>query len=1210
MTSKILNDLIHDVNHKNIVRFFQDRTSLFQPKQEPLTAYEQDQFSQGIKLGEIPFGLIDHLIVCAFNVTHDLSERSGKKAQYDLAKKVIQDRGVDAGIFVFIGDNGAFRFSLVYQTYLGTKAKSSDFRRFTYFVSPQLTNKTFIQRIGQGDFSSLESIKDAFSVEKVTKEFYQKILHWYLWSCQQCQFPKGAEAEENGRQVAVIRLITRMIFIWFMREMKLVPNHLFDDQFVKKTLKEVDPDNTTYYLAILQNLFFATLNTKIEDRTFRSQVRGSKGYNPDFGNQYKFRYQDLFHDPDQLNEYFGEIPFLNGGLFDCLDDKEHGRYVDGFTETKKHQPRVPNTLFFAPEKAVDINAELGTSNRTYRVEGLINILSTYNFTIDENTLDDQDVALDPELLGKVFENLLASFNPETATTARKATGSYYTPREIVDYMVEEALKGYFQTHLDDVDDLEEKLNDLFAQNTEGHRFTDEETRRMVALVENVRIVDPAVGSGAFPMGALNKLVFILSKLDKDNALWKKAQLDAANAISDPAIRAKVKASIETYFREKDANYGRKLYLIQKCIYGVDIQQIAVEIAKLRFFISLLVNETINKSKDNWGIEPLPNLDFKIMQGNSLISEYLGINFSIGGNAPQTNGTLPLFEDDNKRLIEDFDQKKIAYQTASDPEKKKALQREIEDLLVKIFEDLVRKQKAEYFQRLGAVERKYAAVPDKETRENVVETEKRQLAKNFDFDFDQVERELRQFTSRQRIKPFFPWELYFSEVFLEKGGFDIVIANPPYLESRHPSFTDEQKNAYQNEINLKWHDKAKLVSRGADLLIYFYLISLCYLNGNGFLVFITQNAWLSTEYGKKFQKFLLETTNVRKILDSEFRYFPSGDGPNINTVITVFFGKKPNKSNYLYFIRLKESLGKIDPKQLSSEISINNELLALSRYKYTDSRLRNFKWGVLLESYEEFLDLIKRMEEKFLPIHKIEDTDLTIGQGLNKTKKYYVNEQIITKFNIPLNALIPILSSQDGALFNIKNTKQYLIDKNKIKKNEREKLSYEGIELFSTKSTRKIPPILIMPRGIGRHFCAYNNLQCYSSSGVEIYDNLGTLSMEKCLNLWLFFNSSVAWLIRETLGRKNLGGGMLKAEAVDLKGLHVYYDYKRDNKIQFIFELLKNREALSSVKEIYTNEHKMIDDIVFDALGIEGSHRVNYVELLKHVILNRANKATT
>jgi adenine-specific DNA-methyltransferase len=882
MTSKILNDLIQDVNHDTLTRFFQDRSSLFRADKASLKEYETDQFKEGTKLGELPFGLIDHIIVCCFKVTRELSERSGKKAQYELAKKIIRDLGMDAGIFVFIGENGAFRFSLVYASYLGTKVDYSNFRRFTYYVSPQLTNKTFRQRIGEGDFSSLESIKEAFSVEKVTKEFYQKISYWYFWACQQCQFPKDAEAEENGRQVAVIRLITRMIFIWFMREMKLVPNNLFEKSFFKAALKNHDDANSTYYMAILQNLFFATLNTKPEERNFRSPVRGAKGINPDFGNQYKYRYQDLFHAPDQLTNYFGEIPFLNGGLFDCLDDKPQGRYVDGFTETKKFQPRVPNVLFFSPERTVDINAELGTTNRTYRVEGLINILSTYNFTIDENTLDDQDVALDPELLGKVFENLLASFNPETSTTARKATGSYYTPREIVDYMVEESLKAYFANYLDDVDAIEDKLESLFDTNNDENPFTAEETRRMVDLVEDVRIVDPAVGSGAFPMGALNKLVFILAKLDKDNVLWKKAQLDGADAISDPAVRANVKESIQNYFREKDANYGRKLYLIQKCIYGVDIQQIAVEIAKLRFFIALLVDEKVDKSKENWGIEPLPNLDFKIMQGNSLISEYLGIRFTLSANSADQSGNLQLFADENKDLIEAFDQKKTAYQIAFDPQLKKALQKEIEELLLQIFEDLVKRQKSIYYQRLKAIEQKYASIPDKNDRQTVIDDEKKLLNRSFGFDIDQAENDLRKFTSRQRIKPFFPWEMYFSEVFLEKNGFDIVIGNPPYIQLQRNS--GELANLYE--------DKGfETFNRMGDIYCLFYELGYELLRQGGHLCFITSNKWMRAGYGENLRNFLAKKTNPLLLIDFA--------GTTVFENVTVdnnilLFSKAPNK----------------------------------------------------------------------------------------------------------------------------------------------------------------------------------------------------------------------------------------------------------------------------------------------------------------------------
>jgi hypothetical protein len=250
----------------------------------------------------------------------------------------------------------------------------------------------------------------------------------------------------------------------------------------------------------------------------------------------------------------------------------------------------------------------------------LSTLSSYNFTIDENTLDDQDVALDPELLGRVFENLLASYNPETSTTARKATGSYYTPGDrrlygdrIPEGLLQDASGG---NHRD-----RQEADDLFSPANTENPFDEKESNRIVDLIENVRIVDPAVGSGAFPMGALNKLVFILGKLDPGNELWKRH-----NWMWRTIFRRQFQKSGRRRHRKEFPGKERRLLAqaipYSKVHYGVDIQEIAVEIAKLRFFISLLVDERIDPAKENMGIEPLPNLDFKIMQGNSLISEFM------------------------------------------------------------------------------------------------------------------------------------------------------------------------------------------------------------------------------------------------------------------------------------------------------------------------------------------------------------------------------------------------------------------------------------------------------------------------------------------------------------------------------------------------------------------------------------------------------------
>ncbi|MBI4744716.1 MAG: hypothetical protein HY776_07875, partial [Actinobacteria bacterium] len=589
-TGEILQDIINNFDPDKFIRFFRGKSNKFAPRQKSAAQYDDENFKDGKKLGEITFAEAEQLAVFTFQASQPLSERSGKKAQYEKGKKILKDLQYDAGIFIFYSNSplerggrgvSSFRFSLIYANYLGNRRDWNNFRRFTYFVSPEFTNKTFLQRIGDGDFSSLEKIKDAFSVEKVTKEFYQDIANWYFWAVEHCSFPKDAEEEENGRNIAVIRLITRIIFIWFMREQGLVPKNLFEEKSIFAMLEEISPENSTYYRAILQNLFFATLSTKKNERKFRSEIRGHKGYNPDFGNQNVFRFQELFNNPEKLKDYFSEIPFLNGGLFECLDDKPNGIYIDGFTSVKKNQPNVPNFLFFSEEQKVDLNVAYGTKSKTYKVRGILDILSSFNFTIDENSPDDQDIALDPELLGRVFENLLASFNPETSTTARKATGSYYTPREIVDYMVAESLKAYFKTHLSAdsflsldgrgegegenednfnrkgvISNLDKKINRLFSTGNEENLFNESESKKLVELIESVRIVDPAVGSGAFPMGALNKLVFILNKVDAGNELWKQAQISAADAIPDPCIKQDTKNRIEEFFKGKNADYGR------------------------------------------------------------------------------------------------------------------------------------------------------------------------------------------------------------------------------------------------------------------------------------------------------------------------------------------------------------------------------------------------------------------------------------------------------------------------------------------------------------------------------------------------------------------------------------------------------------------------------------------------------------------------------
>jgi len=887
-----LKEITTDFTLERLADFFKSKNRYFEQVEKVLPEYCDDYTKECEQFGEIKFenkqGRIkDAVTFFLIKISANVQESLGKKKQFDLARKILKGEACDHGIFVFIDNAGKLRISLIYSIFQGKTIKRNSYKRSTFFVDPTESNRTFIDQMATGDFTSLQSLKDIFSIEKVTKEFYKSIANWYFYAVDNCRFPKDAEEEENGRQIAVIRLITRMIFIWFMRERGLIPKNLFKENSITNILKKSSAKDTTYYTAILQNLFFATLSTKKVERRFGSEVRGHKGRNKDFGNQYVFRYHELFEKPSDIKKHFGDIPFLNGGLFESLDDKEKGIIIDGFSRTKKNQPTVPNFLFFSQEKNADLNKAYGTKNKKYKVSGLLDIFSYFNFTIDENTTDDADIALDPELLGKVFENLLASFNPETATTARKATGSYYTPREIVDYMVAESLKEYFKTHLSGIDDLEKKIDQLFLTETEEHLFSQKESKELVDLIEKVRIVDPAVGSGAFPMGILNKLVFLLSKLDHENKLWKQTQLEVADLIPDPSVKSDTKKRIEDYFENKNANYGRKLYLIQKCIYGVDIQKIAVEIAKLRFFISLLVDEQIDKNKDNLGIEPLPNLDFKIMQGNSLISEFMGIDLDNSDKKEEQQADLAFAKEDDS-LIKEFEQKKIGYQNEPDKDKKATLKGEVEDLLIKIFEKKLEEQKGEYFKKRKGIEQKYSIMPNKQTREERISKEKQILSKKYGFDLENIEKKLREFTSKNKVRPFFLWKLYFAEVFSGKGGFDVVIGNPPYLriqglQKTQPAMIPLYRKNYDSAEG-SFDIYALFIERGYKLL-----------SSSGQLAYIVPHKFFQASFGKKLRSMIAN----KKAISQVVKFGAEQVFENPTTYTCLFFLSAQPKDSFEY-----------------------------------------------------------------------------------------------------------------------------------------------------------------------------------------------------------------------------------------------------------------------------------------------------------------------
>lgn len=668
-------------------------------------------------------------------------------------------------------------------------------------------------------------------VSILNKKFFQDLSNWYFAAMNEVSFPDDLEKKKEVRNATnLIRLITRVIFIWFIKEKQLVPASLFRKDFVAGILKDFNKNKKSqnYYNAILQNLFFGTLNQKMEERKFAKEgdIRTNK---EEYGVKNLFRYADLFTIPEkEVVALFKDVPFLNGGLFDCLDkpnDEGKIEYVDGFSRNGKKQAIVPDYIFFGEEKEVDLNEVYGTKNKRYSSKGLINLLESYKFTIAENTPIEEEIALDPELLGKVFENLLASYNPETQTTARKQTGSFYTPREIVNYMVDESLLEYIKQNVkNDSKDFESRLRNVFSYFENPNPFNEAETKELIEAINNSKILDPACGSGAFPMGILHKMVHILQKLDPENKYWKDLQrkkaieeTETAFKIGDKEERAKRLAEINDVFENNASDYGRKLYLIENCIYGIDIQPIAVQIAKLRFFISLVIDQKVNKFKENFGVRSLPNLETKFVAANTLI----------GLDKPQQtllrNPDIEVKENELKEL-------RHKYFTANTRKEKIALQKQDKKLRL----DIAKMLESDGWETKVAKQIVAFDPYDQNTFANWFDPE---------------------------------W------MFGLTTGFDICIGNPPY------------KEISDREEKLFFQDKYREVLSGHyDLFIFFFKRGIDLCKKNGINSYITPHTFIIYSQFENLRKWLFNNTSILEITDRIESIFESAVVDNSISII--------------------------------------------------------------------------------------------------------------------------------------------------------------------------------------------------------------------------------------------------------------------------------------------------------------------------------------
>ena len=866
----------------------------------------------------------------------ELTERSSRIRQFKIARKILEAlfdnppvpiKGfLTQGIFAFHDSNGHFRVSLVTATAENGTFKYNSAKRQSFYVTPDPNgNATFIQRMTM-DWSSLPAIKEAFSVEKLTKQFYNEIQNWYFWAQledQHVSFPNDLnddtdDAKFNGENL--IRLITRMVFTWFLKEKGLVNPNLFDRAFLEKALVKFDPEakvddpaaasverECSYYRAILQNLFFATFNQEIKRREFVDDSCNDKKRH---SIKTYYRNAKLFaeKDPKKILAIFKASPFVNGGLFECLDnvvqkDKETGcekTYCwDGFSNHLRDERRrlksavIPNRLFFCDETTCDLSSVLeNKSAKRVKVRGLIRILESYNFTIEENSPSDEEVALDPELLGKVFENLLGCFNPETQKMARNSTGSFYTPREEVNYMVGESLVAYLKRALEGIPEAE--IRELVAGGAELDKLPTVKARvkDVLAALFRMKLLDPACGSGAFPMGAMLAVVEMLRTLDPDNRLWRKVVIDeskkAIAEIEDEKERAAVLAEIEKSFDEemRYPDYARKLYVIEHCIFGSDIQPIAVQISRLRFFISLLCEQKKTDAEaDNYGVTPLPNLENNFVAANSLLSVDLSDMRELLKRQNVAKLIRELRETRHRLFLPKTSQQKAALK-----EKDRKLCDKIDAAAVAAYDEQVTQNIAKYKKELADAKKKRASLSPKELAapvfdvmvaddlfggESKVMNAKLTKGKQLDDKISAYEKKIEAIGNLdrkrvlldniRRLVKWNPFAFNVAEDFLDpewmfgvKDGFDVVIGNPPYI----------QLQANGGELAKLYADCGfSTFNKYGDIYWLFYERGVNLLSQAGNLCFITSDKWMVTKHGTCIRDYFL--TKVRPVLLIDF-----------------------------------------------------------------------------------------------------------------------------------------------------------------------------------------------------------------------------------------------------------------------------------------------------------------------------------------------------
>ncbi|TJX15132.1 hypothetical protein E9840_03455 [Tissierella creatinini] len=1002
--------------------FFNEPNMLQGLRDERIWLEYKNSISAYYKIASYQDSASNRVLILAVELKKGSSVERARSLQRNFISKILDGSDYEGAIVGFYTpDEINWRLSLVRLDYsLTSKGVELDLtpaKRYSYLVGenePNHTAQAQLLEIFEDDKHNptLDEIESAFSVEKVTKDFFNSYKDKYLDLKEYLEENEafinetknlGLDNDKFAEQFSK-KLMGQLAFLYFLQKkgwlgVRLLPSdkdrmlsaeefkqiynscNQFERSVLVKAFKQ-DRDrsfkSSSEYLhelsedeaGILSNCFIDTkynMPWGIGDRRFIRRLFEFCNNKTDlnFFNDYlePFFYEAL--NKKRVNHYYKrfncKIPFLNGGLFEP---------IEGY-HWKNVKFDIPNDIFS------------NFNEKGREADGILDVFDRYNFTMNEDEPLDKEVAIDPEMLGKIFENLLD-------VSDRKSKGAFYTPREIVHYMCQESLINYLVNKVGvPYEDMKEFIlygeiiRDADSRRTvvrEGGELTIKPSiyENILAIDEalkNVKVADPAVGSGAFPLGMLNEIV------------------KARNNITEYIVKVNDKGDFgkkydASFIKARRSEYKMKWDTIKNSIFAVDIEPSAVDIAKLRLWLSVVVDQEIDEN--NPEPHPLPNLDQNIMVGNSLIDEFEGIKLfdesllhkdKNSDEAPSNFiMQMNMLLDQSDELLDTMFKLQDRYFGEDDEEKKKEIKIQID----KIRDELI-KYKLEKENNTEGLKRYYESLKNK-------------------------------------TKPYFIWELEFAKVFKDNGGFDIVIGNPPYIGFHNVHDKDYFKTKYIS-ANGKYDFYVLFIEKGINLLKY-----------KGYISFICPSYFYKRNYGKQIRNIILEQTKIKSIIDfKDSQIFESA------TTYTCIFGFEKDERNANNEVRIidnnldSEKYYKISQKDLSEpawlledgkSMEIVNKIKENS--KYTLGKIvKSISQGIVTGNNSVFIldeETIIDRNINFEFLKKVYK-----GKDIRNGKLNFNNEYVFYPYKINLTGGNILISESDIKTLN-PNLYNYLIEK--------------------------------------------------------------------------------------------------------------------------------------------------------------------------------------